>query len=629
MSWPARLTLLVTIVALVFPASRSLAGGTAGEREEPGSLWRCLAEARAEPRVGSEWADGCAGHRPISADHRFGSRTEARPFDGGTSGMESTRGEAGPGLTGPICEGPLVGTHGCPVFASVYDYPGGHGDAENDVGGDWGQDHLRAVTTAPAGGLVFATGLSLSGPEGVEASDYDVATVAFDAEDGHLVWAKRFDGPAEAYDDPTSIAVSPDGETVFVSATRDLYRPEPPDIVLLAYDAATGQERWQSVYEIPGGDEAAYDADMAVSSDGERVAIAGLRVTRDNTAMPLLVVFDATTGSHEWSGVHDTPGPQGVATQIAFSPDDRRILVGGTDYLYLPSNYSDYFLVSYEAEDGEGALTWSKDWERAWDGGWGDDYLRGMALSPDGATVVLTGQSRDASDFSSIVNVVQNFMWATVAFDANTGEERWMRLFTGLHRGLNTPQDLTFSPQGDVVYVAGTGSSDDSPHRQKAYLQAYKTINGADAYGYVYSYGGLPQGQGPPGDGTALVTVATSVTASPDGKRVYMTGYTAPGTGGSPLHVGVSPALVYNPPFDTFVIAYDPSDSFSREWTARYNSSPAHADGAFPVDSVVSSDSTRLFIGGWFEYRVSTAFSAENPNGDNYWDYSLLAYDRV
>ena len=64
---------------------------------------------------------------------------------------------------------------------------------------------------SPDGSRVFVTGSRGSGA----AQDY--ATVAFDAVGGMWAWYRTYDGPGNAEDAATGIAVSPDGSRLFVT----------------------------------------------------------------------------------------------------------------------------------------------------------------------------------------------------------------------------------------------------------------------------------------------------------------------------------------------------------------------------------------------------------------------------
>jgi hypothetical protein len=105
------------------------------------------------------------------------------------------------------------------------------------------------VAISPGGGTVFVTGDSRVAPA---RSDY--ATAAYDAATGAQRWASRYSGPAGHVDSARSVAVSPDGATVFVTGGS---RAGPTgaasglDYATIAYNAATGARRWVSRYNAP------------------------------------------------------------------------------------------------------------------------------------------------------------------------------------------------------------------------------------------------------------------------------------------------------------------------------------------------------------------------------------------
>ena len=110
----------------------------------------------------------------------------------------------------------------------------------------------RALAVSPGGATVFVTGNSFGGTSG---SDY--ATVAYDAATGAQRWASRYNGPANRNDYALSVTVSPDGATVFVTGASFGGRNRACchsdwDYATVAYDAATGAQRWASRYNGPG-----------------------------------------------------------------------------------------------------------------------------------------------------------------------------------------------------------------------------------------------------------------------------------------------------------------------------------------------------------------------------------------
>jgi DNA-binding beta-propeller fold protein YncE len=73
-------------------------------------------------------------------------------------------------------------------------------------------DGATSVAVSPDGSTVFVTGGSTGTMTG-----YDYTTVAYRTSSGVRLWVKRYNGPGNGYDQATGIRVSPNGSTVFVT----------------------------------------------------------------------------------------------------------------------------------------------------------------------------------------------------------------------------------------------------------------------------------------------------------------------------------------------------------------------------------------------------------------------------
>jgi outer membrane protein assembly factor BamB len=99
-----------------------------------------------------------------------------------------------------------------------------------------------------------------------------MATVAIAASNGARLWMRTdaFRGPDAVGD---SIAVSPDGSTVFVAGGSN--KPDSfVDYATMAVDAATGARLWSRLYRGPGTSEDIAYA-VASSPDGSRAFVTG------------------------------------------------------------------------------------------------------------------------------------------------------------------------------------------------------------------------------------------------------------------------------------------------------------------------------------------------------------------
>ena len=148
------------------------------------------------------------------------------------------------------------------------------------------------------------------------------------ASPGAQLWAKRFNGPATA---PTT----PPRWRSARAGGRCCHRVQPratsfEDYATVGYNAATGAQLWVSRYNGPdnGEDEA---SSVAVSPDGKTVFVTGYSYgTTAGEVDYATVAYNAATGAQLWVKRYISPAIQGFATAVAVSPDGRRCLSPGT-----------------------------------------------------------------------------------------------------------------------------------------------------------------------------------------------------------------------------------------------------------------------------------------------------------
>lgn len=178
----------------------------------------------------------------------------------------------------------------------------------------------RALTASPDGLVLYAAGAVR--PSATEPTD--MATMAFDAATGDLLW-HAVHGAHAGYG-AGSVETSADGTRVYVGGSGRWFSTYDTRGVLLAYDAATGVESWAKTFGV--ADVSGGVTGIAVSpSNGDIYASASFG---SHASARAAIVAYSSSGSFRWGGYYD--GAPGGAADVAVSDDGSRIaLVGYAD----------------------------------------------------------------------------------------------------------------------------------------------------------------------------------------------------------------------------------------------------------------------------------------------------------
>jgi len=404
------------------------------------------------------------------------------------------------------------------------------------------------MTTARVRVIAIVAAMALVSISGVQAAH---------AAGGHQLWASTFVGPAWSVDRVSALAVSPDGTRVFIMG--DLTDPNTTWYQTVAYDASTGAQLWAKRYDGPVDGFARASA-LGVSPDGSKVFVTGATYGTTTSLDYATVAYDAATGARLWTRRYTSSFDisHDEATALGVNPDGSAVFVTGTSY--AAADGTDYVTVAYSTATGK------RLWTARYDGASSNDSARALAVSPDASSVIVTGSS--GGDY------------ATVAYNPSTGATRWVRRYDG-PRGLEDQANaLSVSPDGARVFV--TGFSDGSNRKRDFATVAYNSLTGTEKW--VQRYNG-------PGDWNDN---GKAVGVSPDGSRVFVTGYR---TGHD-----------YR---DVETIAYDAA-SGARLWLRAYKGPDDMDDQGTALG--VSPDGQRVFVTGF------SRSSATNK------DYVTLAY---
>jgi hypothetical protein len=235
------------------------------------------------------------------------------------------------------------------------------------------------------------------------------------------------------------------------------------------------------------------------------------------------------------------------------------------------------------------------DWVTRYDGGALHDRAVGAVTSPDGSRLYVTGASTSTSS---------NLDFATVAYNTTNGTQLWISRYNGPANGADQPfyfgtgKQIAISADGKTIFVIGLSARLSG---QNDYVTiAYRASDGAQLWVSRYS--------------TPNDSIAASVALSGDGRRVYVTGYSALG-----------PAVPPAPPVDNYdftTIAYDTATG-DQIWLARYDGPAGFWD--IPYDIAVAN--VRQPNGTRHEEVFVTGRSNGASSGNNDADFATVAYD--
>jgi PQQ-like domain len=287
-------------------------------------------------------------------------------------------------------------------------------------------DDGHSVAVGPRGHLVFVTGQS-AGTTAVGGNSEDFLTIAYRADTGAKVWVRRYNGPGNGLDDASSVLVSPDGGTVFVTGTSYDVDDDDPSIATVAYRAATGARLWISRYR-PGSLDRL--PSLTVSPSGKAVYVIG-------ATKKALIAYNTATGARLWAtGIG---GQNGSMNSVAVSPAGTMVYVTGCT-LGGQATGVEYMTEAYHAATGA----------RAWVSHYANVRVKyacanAVAVSRSGATAYVVGVSGQSS-------------LGTVAYSAKSGRQIWTRRYRKFGKDFVSALAVAVSPTSGSVFVTGTDS---------------------------------------------------------------------------------------------------------------------------------------------------------------------------
>ncbi len=403
-------------------------------------------------------------------------------------------------------------------WVARYSGPGGAQDAIGDDG--------RGIALSPSGDRLYVTGgqnMGLGGNQGDFRFVGDIVTIAYDTTTGAELWNASYHGPAVGMDMAEQVAVSEDGERVYV--TGESQAPDFPsgasggsDAVVISYDAYTGERDWVSRYHAPGTTRNNAIGASSIAVRGSRVYTAGAYLGPSGAGYEVLSVEDDRAkheGHQRWVALSNPQLGFKVARGSLAATGEGIFFTGTKSSSVTPpqtcppqqtSGAPNAEYATFSLDPGTGAVEWMKTYSGAVGG---NNGAFGLATDASGSRVYVSGQASGPAP-SCAVSI------ATVAYDGKSGDQLWsdyQEPFPGSY-----PQGfaITAVPDGSRVYVAG--------------LEYHLTTLGyrGDSRVLAYDSGGVLKWSGrynsaAAGPALDLDSYGYFLELSPDASRLYLT----------------------------------------------------------------------------------------------------------
>jgi hypothetical protein len=245
-----------------------------------------------------------------------------------------------------------------------------------------GSDRALAVAVSPAGSTVFVTGSSLG-----QNGSYSYTTLAYHAATGAAVWTQRYNqGTRNA--GASALAVGPGGSTVYVTGAS--HSSHGQDASTVAYAAATGSKLWTAQYDGPAGTGNS-PTSMTVSPDGSSVFVTGQTKTTAAQFVYSTQAYHAASGARIWAKTYGGPAGFGLAESVVVNPAGSRVFVTGYTNSVTPVA-TEYATLAYNTATG------ATFWTQLYTGpSGGANEASAAAMDPDGSAVFVTGLSLGTS----------------------------------------------------------------------------------------------------------------------------------------------------------------------------------------------------------------------------------------
>ncbi len=331
----------------------------------------------------------------------------------------------------------------------------------NKIGSN--DDNGRGVALDGAGNVI------VTGTSPGQGTGLDFYTAKHSAATGSLLWANRYNGPANDTDEARAVAVD-DAGNVIVTGTS--YNGTSNDIATIKYSGATGSVLWEKRHKFTGH-FASYATALALDAAGN-VIIAGYTFASSGAQSDFYTVkLAGADGTLIWEKRYNGPGNHSDSA-IALALDGAgNVIVTGTSNAKHPSNdnyYTNIATVKYAAANG--ALLWEQHY-----GGstYSFPYDYSTAVAVDGAgNAVITGYTYASNGYSD---------YYTAKYAAADGALIWEKRYNNASANRSDSASAVAADADGNVFVTGSSSSYNSG--ANAYYSDFYTVKYAAADGAV------------------------------------------------------------------------------------------------------------------------------------------------
>lgn len=286
-------------------------------------------------------------------------------------------------------------------------------------------------------------------PSSPSCSVADIRAEWIDVNDGCLKWKQHYDGqPGSGLDHAKDIAVSPNGERIYITARSVAADWSSERGVTIAYDAETGQTLW---VKSSGGEADPSTLELEVDASDRVHAIGG------SSSSIKVSVFDGQTGNLISAWETEPEVYDGEISEVIVRPSGIFAI-----YEVGYKEDQDFVALRMDVETGE-AL-----WERVFDGAGGmEDRVADLAIDPSGDQVYVTGSM--TTDRQPVPDKDPLVVARTFALDTNSGETvavyqhetEGMYVPSGTHSPVSeVSRAVSVSPNGDALVIGLTAFED-------------------------------------------------------------------------------------------------------------------------------------------------------------------------